>query len=147
MARIEGLGRLITNLTALRDVWDDDTIVKAGAGEFVKAQQENVRKKLNKNPRGVLENALQVIPIDSRAAEAGVPADTIIYAFAHEYGVVIVPRKAKALRFEIDGKVIFAQRVTIPARPYVRPSVKEGKRPAVKAIIKATKNKMRDLIK
>ena len=39
----------------------------------------------------------------------------IIKALVHENGKVIVPRKAKALRFVINGQVIFAQRV------YIRP--------------------------
>jgi len=146
MATIEGLDRLVSNLSALKTVWDDSAIVNAGDAEFVKVQKENVRKKLNKNPRGVLEGALQVISIDNKTAEAGIPANTIIYALAHEYGVTIYPRKASALRFEIDGKVIFAKSVTIPARPYVRPSVRQGQNKAVKAIINATNQKMREKI-
>jgi len=147
MATISGVGRLVSNLKSLKTVWDDSVVVNAGAAEFVKVQQANVRKKLNKNPRGVLENALQVIPKNSRQAEAGIPLNTIIYALAHEFGVTIVPRKAKALRFEIDGKVIFAKSVTLPARPYVRPSVRQGKRKAIKAIINQTNKRMRELIK
>lgn len=147
MARIDGMDRLITRLESLSHVWDDSSVVNAGAAEFVKIQKENVRKKLNKNPRGVLEGALQVIPINSKTAEAGIPLNTIIYALAHEYGVTIYPKKAKALRFEIDGKVIFAKRVTIPARPYVRPSVRQGQRNAIKAIINATNQQMRELIR
>lgn len=147
MARIDGMDRLVTRLESLSHVWDDSSVVNAGAAEFVKIQKENVRKKLNKNPRGVLEGALQVIPINSKTAEAGIPLNTIIYALAHEYGVTIYPKKAKALRFEIDGKVIFAKRVTIPARPYVRPSVRQGQRNAIKAIINATNQQMRELIR
>lgn len=146
MARIDGLDRLVSNLTALKTVWDDSAVVDAGAAEFVEKQKRNVQKKLNKNPRGVLEGALQVIPINSKTAEAGIPANTIIYALAHEYGVTIYPKKAAALRFEIDGKVIFAKQVTIPARPYVRPSVRQGQRKAVKAIINITNQKMREKI-
>jgi hypothetical protein len=147
MARIDGMDRLITRLESLSHVWDDSSVVNAGAAEFVKIQKENVRKKLNKNPRGVLEGALQVIPINSKTAEAGIPLNTIIYALAHEYGVKIYPKKAKALRFEIDGKVIFAGSVTIPARPYVRPSVNHGKGPAVDAIVEITNKRMRELIR
>ena len=146
MATIDGMGQLISNLTALKTVWDDPSVVNAGAAEFVEAQKANVRKKLNKNPRGVLEGDLQVIHIDNKTAEAGIPADTIIYALAHEYGVTIYPKKAKALRFEIDGEVIFAKSVTIPARPYVRPSVRQGQNKAVKAIINETNKRMREII-
>ena len=146
MATIDGMGQLISNLTALKTVWDDPSVVNAGAAESVEAQKANVRNKLNKNPRGVLEGALQVIHIDNKTAEAGIPADTIIYALAHEYGVTIYPKKAKALRFEIDGEVIFAKSVTIPARPYVRPSVRQGQNKAVKAIINETNKRMREII-
>lgn len=146
MARIDGLDRLISNLESIKNVWDDPAIVNAGAAEFVKFQKQNVRKKLNKNARGVLEGALQVKPIDSKNAEAGVPLNTLIYALVHEYGKIIVPKKAAALRFEIDGQVIFAKRVTIPARPYVRPSVRQGQNKAVKTIINMTNQKMREKI-
>lgn len=146
MARIDGLDRLISNLESIKNVWDDAAVVNAGAAEFVKFQKQNVRKKLNKNARGVLEGALQVIPIDGKNAEAGVPANTLIYALVHEFGKIIVPKKAAALRFEIDGQVIFAKRVTIPARPYVRPSVRQGQNKAVKTIINMTNQKMREKI-
>lgn len=151
MARIDGMDKLVARLESLSRVWDDQSIVNAGAAEFVKIQKENVRRKLNKNPRGVLENALQVTPIPTskkgeKIAEAGIPLNTIIYALAHEFGVTIYPKKAKALRFEIDGKVIFAGKVTIPARPYVRPSVNHGKGPAVDAIVTMTNKRMRELI-
>ena len=42
-----------------------------------------------------------------------------IYAAVHQFGAVIVPVKAKALRFRLAGGFVIAQRVTIPARPYL----------------------------
>lgn len=146
MAKIDGIDQLVSILASLKDIGDDLEVVGAGADALAEVQKENVRAKLNKNPRGVLEGALQRIPIDNRTAEAGIPANTIIYALAHEYGVTIVPKKAKALRFEIDGKVIFAQSVTLPARPYVRPSVRQGKAKAAMAIQKKLKENMRGIV-
>ncbi|MDV7340975.1 phage virion morphogenesis protein [Terasakiella sp. A23] len=35
----------------------------------------------------------------------------------HQFGAVIKPKNAKVLAFEIDGKMVFARKVTIPARP------------------------------
>ena len=146
MATISGMDKLVSNLTAIKGIWDSPDVVHAGAAEFVKAQQENVRKKLNKNARGVLENTLQVIPIDDKTAEAGIPENTLIYALVHEFGKIIVPKKKKALKFEIDGEIIIVKQVEIPARPYVRPSVRQGQNKAVKAIINITNQKMREKI-
>lgn len=42
-----------------------------------------------------------------------------IGAAVHQYGATIVPKNAKALRFEAGGRTVFAQSVTIPARPYI----------------------------
>jgi phage gpG-like protein len=45
------------------------------------------------------------------------------YALIHELGGVIVPKKAKALAIpQPDGSVRFVKKVTIPARPYLRPA-------------------------
>ncbi len=44
------------------------------------------------------------------------------YALIHELGGVIVPKRAKALVFEIGGQVVRVMKVVIPARPYLRPA-------------------------
>ncbi|MFZ5747899.1 MAG: phage morphogenesis protein [Pseudomonadota bacterium] len=45
------------------------------------------------------------------------------YARIHELGGTITPKTAKALAIPLpDGGVAFAASVTIPARPYLRPS-------------------------
>lgn len=45
------------------------------------------------------------------------------YALIHELGGVIVPVKAKALKFRLlDGSFRIVKSVTIPARPYLRPA-------------------------
>lgn len=41
------------------------------------------------------------------------------YAHVHQDGMVIVPKSAQALAFEIGGKTVFAKKVTVPARPFV----------------------------
>lgn len=41
------------------------------------------------------------------------------YAHVHQDGMTIVPKEAKALFFSVGGKAITAQKVTIPARPFV----------------------------
>ncbi len=42
-----------------------------------------------------------------------------IGAKVHQFGAVIVPKDAKALHFKLGGRDVFAQKVTIPARPYL----------------------------
>jgi phage virion morphogenesis protein len=42
-----------------------------------------------------------------------------IYAAVHQFGAVIVPVHAKSLVFRIGARVIYANRVVIPARPYL----------------------------
>lgn len=59
--------------------------------------------------------------ITSSADSAGVTVGTNVqYARVHQYGATIVPVKAKRLVFPgPGGRMIFAKRVTIPARPYM----------------------------
>ncbi|MAO55660.1 MAG: phage virion morphogenesis protein [Rhodospirillaceae bacterium] len=37
----------------------------------------------------------------------------------HQFGATIRPKKAKALAFTVRGTVVFAKKVTIPARPFL----------------------------
>jgi len=41
------------------------------------------------------------------------------YAHVHQDGMVIVPKSAEALVFQIGGQVIHAKKVTVPARTFV----------------------------
>lgn len=41
------------------------------------------------------------------------------YAHVHQDGAVIVPKEKDALSFKIGGKYVTAQKVTIPARPFL----------------------------
>jgi phage virion morphogenesis protein len=42
-----------------------------------------------------------------------------LYAGTHQFGAVIRPRQAKALHFFVNGRPVFARKVTIPARPFL----------------------------
>lgn len=44
------------------------------------------------------------------------------YAAIQEYGGEIVPKRARVLRFKVDGEWVQVRRVRIPAQPYVRPT-------------------------
>jgi len=44
----------------------------------------------------------------------------LVYARIHEFGGVIFPRRSQFLVFEgKEGNLVFARKVTIPARPYI----------------------------
>jgi phage gpG-like protein len=47
----------------------------------------------------------------------------LVYSAIHQFGGTIVPKDANALHFEIGGRHVVAQRVNIPARPYLGFSV------------------------
>jgi phage virion morphogenesis protein len=42
-----------------------------------------------------------------------------VYGAVHQFGATIVPKRAKALRFHMGGRLIVASSVTIPPRPYL----------------------------
>lgn len=41
------------------------------------------------------------------------------YAHVHQDGMVIVPKNADAMVFELGGKLVHARKVDVPARPFV----------------------------
>lgn len=51
--------------------------------------------------------------------EVEVGPDAVAYAAIHHFGGVIKPIKGKKLAFIIDNQKVFADSVTIPARPYM----------------------------
>lgn len=71
---------------------------------------------------GRLAASFYVSPVSAYEYEA---SSALNYAPVHEFGAIIVPRTRQFLRFEINGRVIFAKRVKIPARPYVLPTFVE----------------------
>lgn len=65
---------------------------------------------------GTMESRVSV----SGTSFKGELGPTVIYGPIQEEGGVIRPVRAKALRFVVNGEVIFAKRVTIPAHWYMR---------------------------
>ncbi len=74
----------------------------------------------------VQEQAVTTAPVDSGNYRRNIVSDfnnnevraEAIYSKALEYGLparTITPKSAKALRFEIDGKVIYTKKVRLPA--------------------------------
>lgn len=54
----------------------------------------------------------------SNGVEVGL-MDPVGYSKVHQFGAVIVPKRAKFLKFRIGNDFIFTKRVEIPARPYL----------------------------
>ena len=55
--------------------------------------------------------------VQGREVQIGTNA---IYAAIHQFGGVIRPKNARALRFRLaNGQLVIAQKVTIPARPFL----------------------------
>ena len=55
--------------------------------------------------------------------EVRIGPQNVVYAAIHEFGGTIVPRSARFLVFPFEGRLVFARRVTIPARPYLGPAI------------------------
>lgn len=79
-----------------------------------------------KNQTGALTGSIQITSYAAREGTYVVGqwgSVDLKYALIHELGGVIVPKKAKALAIpQPDGSVRFVKKVTIPARPYLRPA-------------------------
>ena len=73
---------------------------------------------------GNLLNSVQAVleSANNNTAWASVGPRGVVYAAIHEFGGTIRPTRGRFLVFEIDGELIFAGAVNIPARPYIRPA-------------------------
>jgi len=116
---------------------------EAGPREFVKrmARAEALAKKRTSGPVLKVRSGLLRSSITHEVKQEGndlvgrLGSDRV-YAAIHELGGTIsprlvVPRRRRALRFMIGGRVVFAQfanipAVTIPPRPYLDPSLQES---------------------
>lgn len=75
---------------------------------------------------GDLINSIQVY--DANPLFCWVGSRGVIYAAVHEFGATILPKRVKMLHWIDDnGNDVFASRVVIPARPYLRPAIDEHK--------------------
>lgn len=109
-------GRVLEELNTALDLW---------AAYVRDRARENVARQMNISGRpGGFEDSIQAYrgPGDLQRTVL----NTHPGAAAQEYGAVIVPKSAKALHFFVDGHEVFTQKVTLPARPYLRPAVEDS---------------------
>ena len=88
------------------------------------AAKEKVPKRIRTLSRSIHSEVLET---RDGYAEAAVGTD-VVYAAIHEFGGVITPKRARMLHW-VDpdsGENIFANAVTIPPRPYLRPAWDEN---------------------
>jgi len=120
---------LANNFKAVRKQITGDGLKKAAlaGGLVIEANAKiNVERVFSNKSKGGLAGSIQVVisKTGDTVAEVDV-GPTIVYGRIHELGGVILPVYAKLLSWVDNGKRIFAKRVQIPARPYLRPAVDE----------------------
>lgn len=91
------------------------------SGEVLRVRTNRLRGSITSEVRG--EKTLELVV-----------GTNVIYARIHEFGGVIVPKKAKFLHFIVGGREVFAKKVTIPKRPYMEPAMKESLQDIVRII-------------
>jgi phage gpG-like protein len=139
---------LLAMLNSAEKAVNDKTRVQMltiGGEVYQQEIRANIARKLNRNSRGALSAGVQVRKVNQYSVRIGVFG--VVYAAIHEYGGIITPKRAKVLRFEIGGKVIFSKYVVIPARPYFAPGIKTGHRKADRAMTAYVKKLLKDSVK
>jgi phage gpG-like protein len=77
-----------------------------------------------KRQTGFLANSLfSTFEMEQNGVRITLSPRGVKYARIHEFGGIIRPKEATALRFQIGDKWITTKKVTIPARPYLRPTL------------------------
>ena len=132
---------LINNTAAIRKAVTGKQLEKAAmAGGFVieRAAKINVSSTFSGKSTGAagLGGSIQTVVEKTTAKSSTVNVGpTVIYGRIQELGGVVLPVFAKMLSWVSDsGERIFANKVQIPARPYLRPAVDNNKDDIVDAI-------------
>lgn len=142
--RVRNLERLDRKLGRLAKLASPDVLEQA----LHAGAQEILNSAVEKAPylTGTLRRSLHSETEEKSANRVSVLAGTDLeYAAMQEFGGEIVPKNAKMLAFEVEGKLVFAKRVTIPARPYLRPAFDEQKGEAVKVFRLAVGDQVRQV--
>lgn len=142
---IEGMDEVIAKLSQIKHGVEEasEEAVKAGALVVEINGKLNLDKQGLRGRTGDLINSYHVhrSGIKKGKAFAEVGSEGVIYARIHEFGGVILPKRAKVLHWKTDersstghfkhkegeGEDVFAMKSVIPARPYHRPAIDEHK--------------------
>ena len=128
------------NFAAVRKQVTGEGLKKAAlAGGFVIEGNAkiNVEKTFSSKATGGAGLGGSIQTVVSKATDTRAEVDvgpTVIYGRIHELGGIILPVHAKMLSWVDNGKRIFAKRVQIPARPYLRPAVDEHEKEISQAV-------------
>jgi len=142
--RVRNLDRLDRKLAALSRLAQGDVLeqaLHAGAQEIRNAAHD-------KAPylTGTLRRSIHSETTEKNGAKVTVQVGTDLeYAAMQEFGGTVVPKRAKMLAFEVDGKKVFARKVEIPAHPYLRPAFDEQKGEAVRQFRLAVADQVRQV--
>jgi len=131
--RVRNLDRLERKLGKLSRLASADVLenaLHAGAQEIRNAAIDKAPYRVG---GGGLRGSILTKTDEKSGSRVSVLVGTnLVYAAIQEFGGTIFPKKGRFLVFEIDGKKIFARKVTLPPRPYLRPAFDEQKGEAVK---------------
>ena len=95
-------------------------LVEARAKQLVSGEVLKVRT-------GTLRRSISHRPIEQLADRVrGVVSASAKYARIHELGGEIRPVRARALRFQVEGRWVTVQRVRMPERSYLRRALRES---------------------
>jgi len=128
------------NVAAVKKIVSGDALMKAAlaGGQVIEGNAKiNVNNTFSAKSTGGagLAGSIQTVKSKSTKERATVNVGpTVIYGRIQELGGIILPIYAKMLSWVDNGKRIFANRVQIPARPYLRPAVDEHEKEIVQAI-------------
>ena len=115
----QGVADAIEGAAKTSAVYLEGRIKRRLSGEVLRyrsgALRRSVRVEVGPHPDGI-----------AITASAGGGPERVAYAAIHETGGVVTPRTAKYLAVPFLGGIRFVKQVTIPQRPYMRPSAEEA---------------------
>lgn len=136
VAEMVNLDEFQAQLKRIGKAASEQTLVDAVTAALLLVQN-SAKEKAPKLTR-TLSRSIHIEILERSPTKAeGAVGTNVVYGPIQEFGGVITPKKAKALHWvsRQTGEDVFAQRVQIPAHPYLRPAWDEN----LKAMIETVK--------